>query len=414
MMCGHWRSFTVFFVAALLHATVFANDTSQVAASNSALEAAYHQLKHGDTKQGLVSITQLAEDGDAVAQTLLGDIYASGHLVPQNFQTAARWRTLAARQGDAIALNALGKHFAEGYGVPADVVKAEQYLTAAAANGEAAFQFDVGLLYDNPKLSVYNPERAVQWYQLSAAQGYTAAQANLGMLLFEGRVVEQDLVRAKALLTQAAKAGHDAAQNNLGIMYVRGEGVDQNYEQAFYWFSEAAEQGHKAAMANLAVMYDNGLGVAFNEEMAKQLNRSAAQQSHNSLGAAIDTLDYTYDDRLRLPETNTDLTYLQQQAATQDPVALYQLGWYWLQQAATPDYSLARRMLEKAAAAGMRSAMFNLGLMSLKGRGVPQDFVQGYRWINQAAALNLPVAATARNVLLPFMTPKQLEQAQSQ
>ncbi len=378
----------------------------------SPLEAAVEQLKNGDTKQALAIISQFGSDGDVTAQVLLGEIYAIGHFVPQNFQLAARWRSLAAEQGDVVALNALGKHYAEGYGVVADVTKAERYLLAAASSGEASFQYDVGVLYDNPRLSIHSPSTAALWYERAANQGFTAAEASLGMLLFEGSSIEQDLPRAKSLLTKAANAGHVAAQNNLGIMYVRGEGVLQNYEKALYWFREATEQGHKSAMINLSVMYENGLGVAFDEAEAQRLVKLATQQSHNNLVAAIADLQFSYDERLVAPAEMVSIESLQRGASTGDPIAQFQLGWYWLSQAPTPNYILGRQALERAASKGMISAMLNLGLLHLKGQGVPQDFITGYRWINEAAGSNSPNAVKARNALLPFMTPEQLRLAQ--
>lgn len=379
-----------------------------------AVRRAYQLLSDGATDAGLSLLTEIANSGSITAQVLLGDIYANGYLVTQNFSIAAHWRALAAQRGDASALNALGKHYTQGYGVAADVALAERYLTVAAETGNASFQYDLGVFYDNPSLPVHDATKAVYWYELAVAQDYTPAMASLGLLLLNGGAIEQDLPRAKKLLTIAGKAGHSGAQNNLGILFARGQDGTQDYEKALYWFNEAAEQGHKSAMANLAVMYENGLGVAFNEEEARRLERLAAQQSHTNLATAISSIQYVYDSRLVPLSESVDLTYLTTEAATGDTVAIFQLGWYWLTHPTEPDFVRARQAFENAAASGLREAHYNLGLLYLKGQGVPQDFVAGYRWISQAASMRSADAVYARNLLLPYLTPAQLESAQSE
>ena len=56
-----------------------------------------------DFATDLSELQPLAEQGDAYAQGVLGEIYRKGEGVPQDYKTALKWWTLAAEQGDADA-----------------------------------------------------------------------------------------------------------------------------------------------------------------------------------------------------------------------------------------------------------------------------------------------------------------------
>ena len=78
-----------------------------------------------------------AEQGDAVAQGLLGVMYATGRGVPQDDAEAVRWYRLAAEQGQALAQYNLGVMYANGRGIPQDDVEAVRWWRLAAEQGHA-------------------------------------------------------------------------------------------------------------------------------------------------------------------------------------------------------------------------------------------------------------------------------------
>ena len=61
---------------------------------------------------------------------------------------------------------------------------------------------------------------------------------------------------------------------------------------------------------------------------------------------------------------------------------------------------------------GNASAQFSLGFMYEKGQGVPQDYVQAYKWFNLAAAQGTKGAAEWREHIAARMTPAQIAEAQ--
>ena len=77
-----------------------------------------------------------ADQGDAVAEFLLGNQYANGKGVPQDYSEAMIWFQRAVGQGHAVAKLHLGVMYAEGRGVPQDYVLAHMWFSLAAAQGE--------------------------------------------------------------------------------------------------------------------------------------------------------------------------------------------------------------------------------------------------------------------------------------
>ena len=115
--------------------------------------------------------TPLAEQGNALAQFNLGEMYKYGQGVPQDAKTALKWFTLAAEQGYADAQNNLGFMYANGNGVPKDSKTAVKWFTLGAEQGHAISQASLGWMYtkreDAPEDYVY----AHMWGNLAASNG---------------------------------------------------------------------------------------------------------------------------------------------------------------------------------------------------------------------------------------------------
>jgi hypothetical protein len=81
----------------------------------------------------------LAQNGDAEAQTDLGDMYREGLGVSQDYAEAAILYRRAADQGENLAQMLLGRLYAAGQGVAQDYVQGHVWLNLAASrisNGE--------------------------------------------------------------------------------------------------------------------------------------------------------------------------------------------------------------------------------------------------------------------------------------
>jgi uncharacterized protein len=204
-----------------------------------------------------------AEQGHAMAQYHLGQMYAWGKGVPRDDAQAARWYRKAAKQGVAKAQLNLGWSYCLGSGVPQDDRQVARWYHKAAEQGDAEAQARIGVMYERGEGVPQDDAQAAHWYRKAAEQGDAMAQVNLGMLYYDGRGVPQDYKRALAwtreaaakehwvaldCFRKAAAQGNALAQYNLGWMYCNGRGVSQNHEKAYVWFSLAAAQGLRDAV----------------------------------------------------------------------------------------------------------------------------------------------------------------------
>jgi TPR repeat protein len=105
----------------------------------------------------------LAEQGDEIAQSSLGVMYAKGKGVPQDYKESLKWYRLAAEQGEATAQHALGWMYTSGIGVPQDHKEAARLYRLAAKQEHELGQFALGLMYANGKGVPQNYKEATKW-----------------------------------------------------------------------------------------------------------------------------------------------------------------------------------------------------------------------------------------------------------
>jgi TPR repeat protein len=91
----------------------------------------------------------LAEQGDALAQSNLGQMYSKGQGAPQDYAAAASWYRKAAEQGVDTAQTNLGRMYDIGQGVPQDYATAIRWYRKAAEQGDAFAQYNLGIMYAN-------------------------------------------------------------------------------------------------------------------------------------------------------------------------------------------------------------------------------------------------------------------------
>jgi GAF domain-containing protein len=94
----------------------------------------------------LETLQRLAAAGDPAAQFDFGLRFWTGDQVPQDYQQAARWFSLAAEQGNVAAQAMLGNCYWAGRGVPADPMRAYFWSYLAQARGDETSKSRVALL----------------------------------------------------------------------------------------------------------------------------------------------------------------------------------------------------------------------------------------------------------------------------
>ena len=153
-----------------------------------------------------------AEQGDAAAQNILGNLCAHGQGVPQDYAQAAKWYRRAADQGFVLAQCNLAALYAAGAGVKSD------------------------------------PTEAVGWYRKAADQGSADAQYNLAQMLSMGIGAKRDIREAIRLYHLAAEQGDGLAQFNLARRYQEGKDVSPDAVESYFWFALASANGLEDAL----------------------------------------------------------------------------------------------------------------------------------------------------------------------
>jgi hypothetical protein len=135
------------------------------------------QAEAGDVP-ALSEIAARANNGDRVAQYVLGNLYHSGPPgLPRNDVAAVSWLQKSGHQGYSKAEVELGSWYENGIGVPRNFGTAAHWYHRA---GDAGADFLSHLLVNHPELvprPVYTPAPQESPAQVASAQSYQSAQA---------------------------------------------------------------------------------------------------------------------------------------------------------------------------------------------------------------------------------------------
>ena len=156
-------------------------------------------------------LEQLAEDGDAYAQYIIGTAYRDGGLL-----------------------------------IP-DIAKAQKFLERAAEQDLDVAQYALGKLYLSDDADVHDPAKGIYWLKRSADNGNDYAAYRLGKEYLSGKNTIKDAEIAASYLRQAADNGNAYAQYLLGKLTLMGEGVPKDPDAAYEWFAAARDNGHAYA-----------------------------------------------------------------------------------------------------------------------------------------------------------------------
>ena len=156
-------------------------------------------------------LEQLAEDGDAYAQYIIGTAYRDGGLL-----------------------------------IP-DMVKAQKLLERAAEQDLDVAQYALGKLYLSDDTDVHDSANGIYWLKRSADNGNDYAAYRLGKEYLSGKNTVKDAETAVSYLRQAADNGSAYAQYLLGKLTLMGEGIPKDMDAAYEWFAAARDNGHAYA-----------------------------------------------------------------------------------------------------------------------------------------------------------------------
>ena len=156
--------------------------------------AAYER---GDYVTAFREMRPLAEQGHALAQLNLGNMYVNGEGVSQNYTEAVKWFRKAAEQGIAQAQFNLGFMYEHGRGVAESDVEAAKWWRKAAEQDLGMAQLKLGIKYALGEGVPEDYVKAYMWLSLAQSQGVERAAEGLD-LLKEGMTYAQ-IAEAKTL-----------------------------------------------------------------------------------------------------------------------------------------------------------------------------------------------------------------------
>ncbi|MGX2951472.1 SEL1-like repeat protein [Ursidibacter sp. B-7004-1] len=225
-------------------------------------------------------LTEKAEQGDAMAQTILGTAYHFGRTedyLEKDYAKALYWYQKVAEQNQPIALYQLGIMHEFGRGVEKDGKGAFKWYLKSAELGGRDAQTRVAFAYYKGDWVAKEDKQAFYWFKKVAEQGLY--YDILGIFYFRGIGTEQNNEKAfenfiKAHQQQPKNA---SLQEQLGIMYEFGLGTSEDVHRAFDFYRQATDQGKAYSQYRLAYFYDVGKVASPNKEMAIAYYRLACK-----------------------------------------------------------------------------------------------------------------------------------------
>lgn len=202
-------------------------------------------------KQAYNIYLKFAQKGDKNAQLKLAFMLENGLGVRKDVVGAQQWYTACAEQGDPVAQYLLGRLYQLGAldKQPNYPLAKQWYEKAQTKYAPAAIA--LGFLYDTVD---DNYKLAQQAYEQAAKVGDTVGQFDAGLIYEYGKGQAVDTVKASELYLLAAQKGHAQAMVQLAGLYLQDPAHDKQ-AQAVVWYKKAADLGSveaKKALQQLA------------------------------------------------------------------------------------------------------------------------------------------------------------------
>ncbi|MGH6828236.1 MAG: tetratricopeptide repeat protein [Rhizomicrobium sp.] len=154
----------------------------------------------------------LADSGDARGEARLAFSYLRG----PDRAAAERWAMAAAEQGEPMAQDLVGAFYQTGTGTARDPSRAQSWFESAALRGNLKAMHNLAIAYAQARGVACDPRRAAAWFNRAAEQGYTDSQFDLAVLYERGLGVKQEAPTALKWYLIAAGSGDRQADRRAG------------------------------------------------------------------------------------------------------------------------------------------------------------------------------------------------------
>ncbi len=203
------------------------------------------------------------------------------------FEEARRELAGDAEQGNAEALYLLGDMYLRGLGGPRDELRARDYISQAHAKGSVAATFLLGRMYLAGNLVPKDEARGIAMIRDAAEKHHPPAQTLIGAWLSGGLLgYAKDEVAALAWFRAASDRKDSAGMYWMGVYSESGlGGLAQDYLVALDWYRKSALQLYPDGMVSTGRIYALGRGVrADGAEALRWLRKAAALGNPNAYG----------------------------------------------------------------------------------------------------------------------------------
>jgi uncharacterized protein len=311
----------------------------------------------------LKEIFSQASRGDPTYQLILGQMYAEGADVPQNYNEAIKWTHRAANRNNRNAQYYLGNLYLEKAGL----IKHCEFTTWYRET-PVQLQTFANLNQSSSK----EISEASRWFERAAVGGHAGAQCCIGRFYALGIGVRRNDLNAMNYYRRASRQGHREAQFLLAEMLTIG--FLRNYTEAFQLFKASAEQGDSEASYYFALLHERGLGTVADLPIAKLWYQRAS--SGGSMRASL------------------------------------WLAWsYFYGRGVKKDLVKSAQLFLQVAQSGTSEAQKQIALMYFQGMGIKKNLPESYRWFHLAACQGQADCAKARDSVGKLMKPHEHEAA---
>lgn len=303
-------------------------------------------------EKGRQRFTELAQSGDSEAAKELASMYYLGTNIEKNYAEALSYYLPKAQEGDVYAMGVVGNIYEKGgHGVTADRKKAAEWNLKAHDKGNDVTQ-------NIQRKGVDAPQK------LSAEDEYTQKLAKAG------NEPNPSEYRGQAIAEYAKRLKEDGTSQATVIQKVK-EKLLQMAEIDFYG-------SFSALMTIDRSIYSKELLDIFSQPQ-KDAIKDLANQIINKSGypASAPARGQPWSAKSKPVVASNTTTQLANNGATE-----YNKG---LEAYKAKNYDEALKLYKTAAGKGIPQAMYNLGLMYLKGEGVKTDLEEAFGWFKKAA-----------------------------
>ncbi len=222
------------------------------------LAAASNPGSWGNPCLTVEKLQKQAEEGNANAQSKLGQLYAPIPGAPEmapnesclkkDAQLAVKWLTQAGEGGHSQSALMVGVMYENGWGIPKNIKKAEHWFGKAASLGDSKGMIALGHLYSQEEDKLSDHQAAREWYEKAWAKGDSEAAFYISKLYEKELGIPKDEKMAVDWLQKAVKGGWTQAIYELGLRHVNGQGITQDKESGLALIRKASARRYPDAL----------------------------------------------------------------------------------------------------------------------------------------------------------------------